>query len=62
MKRRSTLLSTITRTPQPGAYTPEQGAESPGRMSPCCAKCKTPFGHSAVAGTCCHTSPKEEQA
>lgn len=22
--------------------------------TPCCAKCKTPYGHSAAAGRCCH--------
>lgn len=24
-------------------------------VKPCCYRCKTPFGHSAVAGVCCHT-------
>ena len=25
----------------------------------CCAKCKTPFGHSVEAGRCCHPSDSE---
>lgn len=25
----------------------------------CCAKCKTPYGHAATAGRCCHPSDQE---
>lgn len=25
----------------------------------CCAKCKTPYGHAATAGRCCHPSDHE---
>jgi len=35
-----------------GGYAPD--TQSKDGMRPCCARCKTPFGHSAVAGTCCH--------
>jgi hypothetical protein len=27
---------------------------------PCCARCKTPYGHSAQAGMCCHTTKESK--
>jgi len=30
-------------------------------MKPCCARCKTPFGHSAVAGMCCHETKESDR-
>ncbi|WP_166785553.1 hypothetical protein [Cryobacterium cryoconiti] len=28
------------------------------RPKRCCAKCKTPYGHAAEAGICCHAEEK----
>lgn len=47
-------------------YTPpSRGQVTPGErkragLTRCCAKCKTPFGHSAEAGVCCHAVPAPE--
>lgn len=40
MKRRSTMLSTIQKDPERGAYTPEPGRDQHRVNAPCCAKCR----------------------
>lgn len=38
--------------------TPQGRDNNPGR---CCARCKTPYGHSAEAGQCCHPRTGENR-
>ena len=39
--------------PDPFKEWARKQVEAP-ELTPCCARCKTPFGHSAIAGVCCH--------
>lgn len=39
-------------------YSPDS-QPAPTGMGKCCGKCKTPYGHSALAGTCCHGKDKK---
>jgi hypothetical protein len=47
-------MSTPYTPPSRGQVTPGERKRS--GMGPCCAQCKTPYGHSAEAGICCHTT------
>lgn len=36
-------------------------ADARNDMGRCCLRCKTPYGHSALAGVCCHTGMTESE-
>jgi hypothetical protein len=72
MRRRSTLITTITNEPAPGVYAPEKGEQDRPRVTRCCARCQRgirgygelPCGYPTGCPNpnCAHANPKENQS